>query len=129
MLQESFRMSQDADPPLPADPFGPYEPTADDPWDVRKAGHLLRRVTFGATADRLDKVLKCPSPAAAIDSLLDYDPQLDPFAQLAEQTEGLVQFDSAESVQKWWIYRMLYSPQPAQEKIALFWHNRFATSV
>ena len=28
----------------------------------------------------------------------------------------------------WWLYRMLYSPHPLQEKLTLFWHNHFATS-
>src|SRR4051812_38901728 len=119
----------DVAPQIPTDPFSPYIVCADDPWDVRKAAHLLRRITFGATADRLDAVLKMQNAQAAVDSLLDFDPQFDPFAEIAERTEGLVNLDSAEGVQKWWIYRMLYTPQQAQEKVALFWHNRFATSA
>ena len=29
----------------------PYRPTADNPWDLRKVGHLYRRAAFGATWD------------------------------------------------------------------------------
>src|SRR5258707_6197417 len=28
----------------------------------------------------------------------------------------------------WWLYRLLHSPHPLQEKLTLFWHNHFATS-
>src|SRR5262249_48788409 len=28
----------------------------------------------------------------------------------------------------WWLYRMLYGPDPLTERLALLWHNHFATS-
>src|SRR5262249_58972658 len=28
----------------------------------------------------------------------------------------------------WWVYRMLFGPDPLGEKLALMWHNHFATS-
>jgi uncharacterized protein (DUF1800 family) len=28
----------------------------------------------------------------------------------------------------WWVYRMLYGPDPLSERLALVWHNHFATS-
>jgi uncharacterized protein (DUF1800 family) len=121
-------MSQHPSHTPPSDPFIEYEPDVSETWDIRKAGHLLRRATFGASHERLDAMLKL-SPRQAIDSLFDFDPQVDPFGDMVERMVGLVNLDSADSVQRWWIYRMLYSPQPAQEKLALFWHNRFATSA
>lgn len=114
--------------PIPSDPFAPYGPSGSDPWNLQKASHLLRRITFGPTKQKLETVLK-QTPAQAIDSLLDFDPQFDPFGDMIERLEGLVNLDSGENVQKWWVYRMIYSTQPAQEKVALFWHNRFATSI
>ena len=35
----------------------PYQPKDRD-WDLKKAGHLLRRATFGATWDELQTALK-----------------------------------------------------------------------
>src|SRR5207249_8488254 len=29
----------------------------------------------------------------------------------------------------WWLYRMLRTPHPLREKLTLFWHNHFATSL
>ena len=38
--------------PLPdGDPLEPFTATAADPFDARKAAHLLRRTGFGATFD------------------------------------------------------------------------------
>ncbi|HVT91151.1 MAG TPA: DUF1800 domain-containing protein [Tepidisphaeraceae bacterium] len=112
---------------FPSDPFSSYEPTEANPWDLPKVAHLLRRLTFGSSNEKIEAMLKL-SPRQAVDSLLDYDASIDPLADLIDQMEGMINLDSVENVQRWWVYRMINSPQPAQEKIALFWHNRFATS-
>ncbi|MFO0891285.1 MAG: DUF1800 family protein [Isosphaeraceae bacterium] len=31
-------------------------------------------------------------------------------------------------LQAWWLYRMLFSPDPLQERLTLMWHDHFATS-
>lgn len=113
---------------LPDDPFAPFAPSDSVPWNLPRAGHLLRRLTFGANSKQLDAALK-QTPQQVIDSYLDYDPQSDPLADMIERMEGLMNLDSPENLQKWWIYRMIYTPLPAQEKVALFWHGRFATSA
>ena len=28
----------------------------------------------------------------------------------------------------WWVYRMLFGPDPLSERLTLLWHNHFATS-
>lgn len=33
-----------------------------------------------------------------------------------------------DSMQRWWLKRMIESPRPLQEKLTLFWHGHFATS-
>jgi uncharacterized protein (DUF1800 family) len=114
-------------PAPPKDQFEPYVPSDSDPWDVPKVGHLLRRLTFGPTRSRMDAMLKM-SPGEAIDSQLDYDPDKDPYEGMLEQMEGLFNLRDVSQVQLWWLYRMLFSPQPAQEKVVLYWHNHFATS-
>lgn len=112
----------------PANQFEAFAPSSNEPWDVPRASHLLRRLAFGPTRQRLDAALK-QSPTDAVDSLLNYDPTHDPFADMADQMQGLFNLQNVDQVQLWWIYRMLYSTQPAQERIALFWHGHFATSA
>jgi len=36
--------------------------------------------------------------------------------------------NNGQQARAWWLLRMLDTPQPLHEKLALFWHNHFATS-
>ena len=51
----------------------PYRPTAGNPWDLAKVGHLYRRAAFGATWDELQQGVK-DGPAKTIDRLLNGSP-------------------------------------------------------
>jgi uncharacterized protein (DUF1800 family) len=113
---------------LPANPFEPYVATPAEPWNLRRAGHLLRRTCFGANIDRLNATLAL-SPQDAVDRLFDFDPQVDPLNDLLDQLQGYLSFKEIKPVQEWCLYRMLYSTHQLQEKVTLFWHNRFATSA
>jgi uncharacterized protein (DUF1800 family) len=115
-------------PTPPQNPFDPYIPTAAEPWNVRRAGHLLRRAGFGAGYQRLTDTL-AQSPDKAIAQLLDYDPAVDPLNDLVDQLQGYLSFKEIKAVQEWCFFRMLNTTHPLQEKIALVWHNRFATSA
>src|SRR5262249_58969031 len=33
----------------------------------------------------------------------------------------------ANRLKAWWIYRMLFGPDPLTERLTLLWHNHFAT--
>jgi uncharacterized protein (DUF1800 family) len=106
----------------------PYQPTDKNPWDVKKVGHLYRRAAFGATSDELDAGVKA-GPDKAVDALLAGGPGLEAFQ---EETDALVpsiaRANAGQQARAWWLYRMLYTPHPLREKLALFWHNHFATS-
>ncbi len=34
-----------------------------------------------------------------------------------------------QQIRGWWLYAMLFSPHPLRERMTLFWHNHFATSI
>jgi uncharacterized protein (DUF1800 family) len=105
-----------------------YEPGPKSPWDVKKVGHLYRRVAFGATAAELEVGVKA-GPAKTIDKLLKGGPGLAEFDKMmAPLARSIAQVNSGNQARAWWLYRMLYSPHPVQEKLTLFWHNHFATS-
>src|SRR5262249_23947810 len=42
--------------------------------------------------------------------------------------EVIARANNGQQARGWWLYRMLYGPQPLHEKLTLFWHNHFATS-
>jgi uncharacterized protein (DUF1800 family) len=50
-----------------------------------------------------------------------------------EQTPEVIGNAAADSgdtarLRAWWLYRCLYTPDPLRERLALMWHNHFATS-
>jgi hypothetical protein len=36
--------------------------------------------------------------------------------------------DDPGRLKAWWVYRMLFGPDPLTERLTLLWHNHFATS-
>jgi uncharacterized protein (DUF1800 family) len=106
----------------------PYQPSEANPWDLKKAGHLYRRAAFGASWPDLEAALK-DGPEQTIDRLLQGGPGQDEFdKQTAQLAVSIKRANSGQQARAWWLFRMLYSPHPLQEKLTLFWHNHFATS-
>jgi uncharacterized protein (DUF1800 family) len=109
-------------------PWAPYEPTAEDPWDLRKVAHLHRRAGFGATWAELQRDLKA-GPVASVDRLLRPRLATSEEKQVLEALrKGAVETRDSERLKALWLYRMLYDPDPLREKLTLFWHGHFATS-
>jgi uncharacterized protein (DUF1800 family) len=109
-------------------PWAPYEPTASDPWDLRKAAHLHRRAGFGATGGELQRDLR-DGPAASIDRLLrPAEPPEEERQVQGVLRQGVLDSNDAERLKAWWLQRILYGADPLREKLTLFWHGHFATS-
>jgi uncharacterized protein (DUF1800 family) len=89
--------------------------------------HLLRRAGFGATREELDDALARGYEAVVEDLLHPGDPQAMPEDLIrryhVDQSE-LRQLDAAGAT---WLYRMITTRCPLEEKVALFWHSLFAT--
>ncbi|HEV8634632.1 MAG TPA: DUF1800 domain-containing protein [Chloroflexota bacterium] len=88
--------------------------------------HLLRRAGFGATPAELDYAVGLGFDGL-LDRLLDYGSvDMTQFeADLAARNDDLSRLDG---VQRWWLYRMRFSPRPLEEKMTLFWHGHFAST-
>jgi uncharacterized protein (DUF1800 family) len=97
--------------------------------------HLLRRAGFGGSPNEIDLHAEL-GVAASIDLLLNYDQIPDDVDQrigvaghVGVTTRG--QFLPAMNItdaRQRWLFRMVHSQRPLQEKMALFWHNHFATA-
>src|SRR5262249_24501430 len=114
------------------DLWTPYTPSKEAPWDLRRVVHLHRRAAFAATWDEIQRDLK-DGPKASIDRLLagKSSAQGSPagFARLADRlAESAVSAQNSGRLQGWWVYRMLFGPDPLTERLVLMWHNHFATS-
>ena len=115
----------------PNDAWKPYEPSAANPWTLAKVGHLHRRTGFGATFAELERGLS-EGTETTIARILNGGPEDDDFEKSSAfmATErSLPNGAPGSQLAAWWLYRMLRSPHPLREKLALFWHNHFATSL
>ena len=98
--------------------------------------HLLRRAGFGASPSDL-AALDRYAPAAVIEYLLNFDNQpadIDSkignpaYATIAAANGAFAPDLNIDHARQRWLFRMLHSERPLQEKMALFWHNHFATA-
>src|SRR5215470_4510173 len=123
-------MDDDTKQPDDRSPWTPYEPSRTTPWDLRRVVHLHRRAGFAATWGEIQRDLK-DGPKASIDRLLTGKARADgvpkDFADAAALLAGYA--GDPERLKAWWVYRMLFGPDPLTERLALMWHNHFATSI
>ena len=108
--------------------LAPFDATRAGAWSPREAAHLLGRAQFGFTSKELDRAVK-EGLSATVERLLA------PQAESAEyqQAEAALRKTSLATgeisdLKVWWLYRMWASANPLGEKLAVLWHNHFATS-
>ncbi len=124
-------------------------------WNYETAAHLLNRAGFGGTPAEIDAA-RGKGLEATVRYLVDVS---DDFANVPppawahprtigkirtqmrskqisprERRERKRAFHDMEGenildLRRWWLERMLTSPAPLLEKMTLFWHGHFATSV
>jgi uncharacterized protein (DUF1800 family) len=110
------------------EPWAPFQPTANDPWDLLKVAHLHRRAGFEATRAELERDIQ-DGPAISVDRLLQPRPMGEDEKQVLDSLrQGVLDARDAARLKAWWLYRILYDPDPLREKLTLFWHGHFATS-
>ena len=98
------------------------------PFGTRHAAHLLRRGGFGGSESEVARTAALGA-AGAVDGLLH---PTEPDAGFAAYPDVALLYDRAKaraSAQLWWLDRMLRTKRPLSEKMTLFWHGHFATSV
>ena len=97
--------------------------------------HLLRRAGFGVSAKDAE-TFGDMSPAAAVAYLVDYEGRPDDVdarigrsdhVQVVSKDVFAPDIDIEDARQRW-MFRLIHTRRPLQEKMALFWHNHFATA-
>jgi uncharacterized protein (DUF1800 family) len=131
------------------------KPLSSNDWDYAKAAHLLNRAGFGGPPAEIQKLADLGLDRA-VASLLDYEAIPDPTPnpdwakpdperaqklrdiyktgtpeekRQFQQEEQKLQRQRIMELRGWWLQRMAKGPRPLQEKLVLFWHGHFATSV
>jgi uncharacterized protein (DUF1800 family) len=129
-------------------------PLAKDKWNFGTAAHLLNRAGFGGPPKQIEHLASLGHEEAVL-SLVNYETVSDdtpkpdwakPDPTRAERlraardademkrremqrTEQQTQRQNIVDLKYWWLRRMAEGPRPLQEKMTLFWHGHFATSM
>lgn len=130
------------------------KPISRSHWNYSTAAHLINRAGFGGTPKEIEELVHL-GPEKAVSKFVDFekipdsteapswakpDPdRMEKFlaAQKMEEQERRKMFQEVQRDQRqesvelrhWWLQRMATGPRPFQEKMTLFWHGHFATSV
>jgi uncharacterized protein (DUF1800 family) len=124
-------------------------------WDTAKAAHLLSRAGYGATPDEIRRAAS-RDPRDVVEELVEYQHIPEDFERPAwavtadadlrpnraemralteeerqQQLRAMREAAMGQMIElrAWWLYRMRYTKRPLQEKLTLFWHGHFATSM
>ncbi|MBV8603027.1 MAG: DUF1800 domain-containing protein [Candidatus Eremiobacteraeota bacterium] len=98
------------------------------PFGPRQAAHLARRSGFGATPAEVATLAGLGVERAVDLRLHPADADLD-FPAYPATDELYNQKTAVRAAQMWWLDRMLRTKHPLVEKMTLFWHGHFATSI
>ena len=108
-----------------------YSASKENPWGDRRVVHLHRRTVFGLTASELRRDV-ASKPEDAISRIISGEGREGVPSEF-ENLQSLIGDAAAgqENVNRlkaWWVYRLLFSPDPLRERLTFMWHNHFATS-
>lgn len=122
-------------------------------WNERTAAHLLNRAAFGATPEEIAGI-RAKGPQLAVQNLVEpAESETSPAppdwahprdlrsirqeARMAKKSGDTTKIRAARQMEgeeildlrRWWIARMATTNAPLLEKMTLFWHGHFATSM
>jgi len=96
--------------------------------DIALMAHLMRRAGFGATRDELETRV-ARGYENTVEELLhpDTQPPVDAYSLLRYQPASLLPGGQPPMGNVNWLYYLVNTKRPLEEKMALFWHHVFAT--
>jgi hypothetical protein len=121
----------------PEQAWQPWKPDEQQPWNLKWAGHLFRRAGFGASLEELNTAVT-DGLKTTVDRILlgekgteeFYNQFLFPSDPKKTETGLYVaRENNGYKLRSWWLYALYHSPHPLREKMTLFWHNHFVSSI
>jgi uncharacterized protein (DUF1800 family) len=111
---------------VPDDPLAPWHPTDADPFDLGAAGHLFRRLHGGVDLETRRRAVRRGlrrTLRALFDRRSEGRSSLDGWADVP------VALGDAAALRAYRVWRLLDATDPLAERMAMFWHDHFATSI
>jgi uncharacterized protein (DUF1800 family) len=106
------------------DPLRPWQPSAREPFDLKRAGHLLRRAGFGGPLRLRERMVR-EGVDAALQVVAPDETAASPADALLRDVVALGEIERVRSFRVW---LCLQGQSPLRERTSLFWHHHFATS-
>jgi len=119
-------------------------------WDAARAEHLLNRAGFGANSAAIERSLAL-GPEAVVDELLCVEGWIEepfyarkkPSGDLRKYVQKLPEEEREKRMSEmreedraqladfldWWVGRMIAGQEPLRERMVLFWHGHFTSSM
>ena len=98
--------------------------------DLALMAHLMRRAGFGATREELEAHLAMGYEATVEDLLHPENFDLaDEYILGRYRPPAWAPGENYPDGHNWWMYHMINTKRPLEEKMTLFWHQLFATAV
>ena len=95
--------------------------------DIALTAHLMRRAGFGANRDELERLLERGYENVVEDLLNPGDADAMPDDLIRRFHSDMAEMRELNSAGAYWMYRMVTTRNPLEEKMTLFWHGLFAT--
>ena len=95
--------------------------------DIELMAHLMRRAGFSATRDELEEYVAKGYDAVVEELLHPVDPQNLPDDLIRRYHTDQHEMRQLSGAGAYWMYRMITTRCPLEEKVALFFHSLFAT--
>ena len=95
--------------------------------EIALMAHLLRRAGFGATRQELEAYAEKGYETTVEELQHPDDPQYMPDDLIRRYHVDQSELRVPDCAAPYWLYRMVTTDSPLEEKIALFWHGLFAT--
>ena len=95
--------------------------------DIALISHLMRRAGFGATRDEVERLAEQGYEETVEQLINPTAPPVDECLLYRYHPTTEVPGGAADPGQANWLYQMVQTKRPLEEKIALFWHQVFAT--
>ncbi len=95
--------------------------------DIALMAHLMRRAGFGATRDELEAAMANGYEATVEELLYPGEPNDLPQDVIRRYHTEQAELRLSDGAAANWMYRMITTQNPLEEKLALFWHSLFAT--
>jgi len=95
--------------------------------DIELLSHLYRRAGFSARREEIETAVK-KGYEATVEELLhpENQPEID-HDLIHRYWVDIKESRQIDPAQSYWLYRMINTKKPLEEKMALFWHHLFAT--